>query len=123
MITYIIAVIIAVLIVITILHDISIFRLERNVDMLQTFIDVTMRQLKDYALGQKSNADQHTQDVGSVKNVENNGDIIVRSNLEPFRVDEPQTITIVKGHGRKQALEMVDMYHKLKTEQTEREGE
>ena len=36
----------------------------------------------------KSNANQRTQ---SVESVENNGDIIVRSNLEPFRVDEPQT--------------------------------
>ena len=33
----------------------------------------------------KSNADQRIQ---SVKSVENNGDIIVRSNLEPFRVTE-----------------------------------
>ena len=67
MIAYIIAVILAVLIVITILHDISIFRLARKVDMLQTFIDVTLRSLTDYALKQKSNADQHTQDVGSVE--------------------------------------------------------
>ena len=70
MITYIIAVILAVLIVITILHDISIFRLERRVDVLQTFIDVTLRRLEDYVLRQKSNADQRTQDVGSVGSVE-----------------------------------------------------
>ena len=36
----------------------------------------------------KSNANQHFQDVESVKSVENNGDIIVRSNLYPFRVVE-----------------------------------
>ena len=30
--------------------------------------------------------------------------------------DEPQTITMVKDHGRKQALEMIDLYHKLKDE-------
>lgn len=36
---------------------------------------------------------------------------------------EPQTITMVKDHGRKQALEMINLYHKLKDEQTEREGE
>lgn len=59
-----------VLVVITILHDISIFRLERKVDMLQTFIDVTLRRLEDYALGQKSNADQRTQDVESVERTE-----------------------------------------------------
>lgn len=85
MITYIIAVILAVLIVITILHDISIFRLERKVDMLQTFIDVTLRRLEDYVLRQKYNADQHIQHVESVGN---NDEIIVRSNLEPFRVTE-----------------------------------
>lgn len=40
----------------------------------------------------KSNANQRIQSVESVKSVENNGDIIVRSNLEPFRVaDTPQT--------------------------------
>ena len=66
----IIAVILAVLIVIAILHDISIFRLERKVDMLQTFIDVTLRRLEDYALGQKFNADQHTQDGGNVEQTE-----------------------------------------------------
>lgn len=43
----------------------------------------------------KSNANQRTQ---SVESVENNGDIIVRSNLEPFRVDEPQLE--VKGSKR-----------------------
>ena len=37
--------------------------------------------------------------------------------------DEPQTIVIVKDHGRKQVLEMINLYHKLKTERTEREGE
>lgn len=58
MITYIIAVILAVLIAITIMHDISIFRLERKVDMLQTFIDVTMRQLKNYALEQTEREDE-----------------------------------------------------------------
>ena len=36
----------------------------------------------------KSNADQRIQDVESVKNIENNGDIIVKSNLYPFRVVE-----------------------------------
>ena len=36
----------------------------------------------------KSNANQHFQDVESVKNIENNGDIIVKSNLYPFRVVE-----------------------------------
>lgn len=56
-----------VLVVITILHDISIFRLERKVDMLQTFIDVTLRQLQDYVLKETSNADQRTQDVESVE--------------------------------------------------------
>ena len=30
--------------------------------------------------------------------------------------DEPQMITMVKDHGRKQALEMIDLYHELKTE-------
>ena len=69
MITYIIAVILAVLIVITIMHDISIYRLGRKVDILQTFIDVTMRQLEKYALGQKANADQHIQRVEYVGNV------------------------------------------------------
>ena len=59
-----------VLIVITILHDISIFRLERKVDMLQTFIDVTLRKLEDYALGQKANADQRIQDVESVESMQ-----------------------------------------------------
>lgn len=42
----------------------------------------------------KSNASQRTQSVESVKSVENNGDIIVRSNLYPFReveADAPQT--------------------------------
>lgn len=29
---------------------------------------------------------------------------------------EPQTITMVKDHGRKQALEMINLYHELKTE-------
>ena len=39
----------------------------------------------------KSNASQRIQRVESVKSVETNGDIIVRSNLEPFRVaDTPQ---------------------------------
>lgn len=34
---------------------------------------------------------------------------------------EPQTITMVKDHGRKQALEMINLYHELKTEpQTKR---
>lgn len=34
---------------------------------------------------------------------------------------EPQTITMVKDHGRKQALELINLYHELKTEpQTER---
>lgn len=54
---FVIAVILAVLIVITILHDISIYRLGRKVDILQEFFDMTMRQLEDYVLGQKSNAD------------------------------------------------------------------
>ena len=36
---------------------------------------------------------------------------------------EPQTITMVKDHGRKQALEMIGLYHKLKDETQEREGE
>ena len=54
---FVIAVILAVLIVITILHDISIYRLGRNVDMLRTFIEVTIRGLEDYALRQKSNKD------------------------------------------------------------------
>lgn len=40
----------------------------------------------------KSNADQRIQSVESVESVGNNDDIIVRSNLEPFRVaDTPQT--------------------------------
>ena len=58
-----IAVIFAVLIVMTIMHDISIFRLERKVDMLRTFIDVTLRGLEDRVLEQKSNANQHSQSV------------------------------------------------------------
>ena len=41
----------------------------------------------------KSNANQRIQSVESIKSVENNGDIIVRSNLYPFRIadrkDEP----------------------------------
>ena len=53
-----IAVILAVLVVVTIMHDISILRLGRKVDMLQTFIDVTLRGLE-----QKSNANQHSQSV------------------------------------------------------------
>lgn len=32
------------------------------------------------------------------------------------RKTEPQTITMVKDHGRKQALEMINLYHELKTE-------
>ena len=32
------------------------------------------------------------------------------------RKTEPQTITMVKDHGRKQALEMIDLYHELKDE-------
>lgn len=43
--------------------------------------------------------------------------------LDEEAEDEPQTIVIVKDHGRKQALEKIDLYYKLKTEQTEREGE
>ena len=50
---FVIAVILAVLIVITIMHDISIYRLGRKVDILQEFFDVIMRQLKDYVLGRK----------------------------------------------------------------------
>ena len=53
-----IAVILAVLVVVTIMHDISISRLGRKVDILQTFIDVTLRGLK-----QKSNANKHSQSV------------------------------------------------------------
>ena len=68
--TYIIAAILAVLIMITIMHDVSIFHLERKVDMLQTFIDVTLRGLEAYVLEQKANVGQHTQDVGSVGSVE-----------------------------------------------------
>ncbi len=67
---FVIGAILAGLIVITILHDISICRLGCKVDMLQTFIDVTMRQLEDYALGQKSNADQHSQSVESVESMQ-----------------------------------------------------
>lgn len=67
---FVIAVILAVLIVITILHDISIYRLGRKVDILQTFIDVALRSLEDYVLGRKSNTDQHSQDVGSVEQTE-----------------------------------------------------
>ena len=45
-------------------------------------------------------------------------DINVRSK------DEPQMIIMVKDHGRKQALEMINLYHELKTEpQTERGSE
>lgn len=47
---FVIAVILAVLIVITIMHDISIYRLGRKVDILQTFIDTTLRQLEGYVL-------------------------------------------------------------------------
>lgn len=36
----------------------------------------------------KTNADQHAQHVGNVESVRNNDEIIVRSNLEPFRVME-----------------------------------
>ena len=32
------------------------------------------------------------------------------------RKDEPQTIIMVKDHGRKQALETIDLYHELKDE-------
>ena len=39
----------------------------------------------------QTNADQHTQRIESVKSVEDNGDIIVRSNLEPFRVTERES--------------------------------
>ena len=52
-----IAVILAVLIVITILHDISIYRLGRKVDILQTFIDTTLRGLQRYVLKEMSNGD------------------------------------------------------------------
>ena len=68
MIAYIIAVILAVLIAITILHDINIFRLERKVDVLQTFIDTTL-QLQIYVLEEMSNTDQHVQHVESVESV------------------------------------------------------
>ena len=44
--------------------------------------------------------------------------------IEALEQTEPQTITMVKDHGRKQALEMIGLYHKLKDEpQTERSGE
>ena len=36
--------------------------------------------------------------------------------IEALEQTEPQTITMVKDHGRKQALEMIDLYHKLKDE-------
>ena len=36
--------------------------------------------------------------------------------IEALEQTEPQTIVMVKDHGRKQALEMIDSYHKLKTE-------
>lgn len=68
MITYIIAVVLAVLVVITIMHDISICRLGRKVDVLQTFIDTTLRQLQGYVLKEMSNADQHVQRVEGVRN-------------------------------------------------------
>ncbi len=43
---------------------------------------------------------------------------------EADREIEPQTIVIVKDHGRKQALEMINLYHELKDEpQTERSEE
>ena len=54
---FVIAVILAVLIVITILHDISIYRLGRNVDMLRAFIEVTIRGLQRYVLKEMSKAD------------------------------------------------------------------
>ena len=38
--------------------------------------------------------------------------------IEALEQTEPQTITMVKNHGRKQALEMIDLYHKFKTEPT-----
>lgn len=60
---FVISVILAVLVVIVIMHDISIYRLGRKIDLLQMFNDATMRQLKEYALGLKSNADQHTPNV------------------------------------------------------------
>ena len=46
----------------------------------------------------KANAIQYIQRIESVESVRNNDDIIVRSNLEPFRVDEPQLE--VKGSER-----------------------
>lgn len=63
---FVIAVILAILIVITIMHDISIYRLNRKVDILQTFIDTTLRQLQGYVLKEMPNTDQHSQDVESV---------------------------------------------------------
>ena len=43
---FVIAIMLAVLTAITIIHDISIYRLGCKVDMLRTFIDVTLRRLE-----------------------------------------------------------------------------
>lgn len=71
----------------------------------------------------KSNATQCIQGVESVKSVENNGDIIVRSNLEPFRVaDTPQTLPkdIVQPCGNGNVMMSEDTYEELlQTEQTD----
>ena len=87
MIVYIIAVILAALIVITIMHDISIYRLGRKVDILQTFMDVTVRGLEAYVLGQKSNAEPQTEDTYAYD--EDCSTVSTSSILE--QVDEPQT--------------------------------
>ena len=43
------------------------------------------------------------------------------ANCKDAEQTEPQTIIMVKDHGRKQALEMMNLYHKLTDEpQTER---
>ena len=86
----IIAVILAVLIVITIMHDISIYRLGRKVDILQTFIDTALRQLQGYVLKKMSNADQRIQDVESVGAMQTETHDL-RTDIHECVSDTPQT--------------------------------
>ena len=86
----IIADILAVLIVITIMHDISIYRLGRKVDILQTFIGTTLRQLQGYVLKKMSNADQRIQDVQSVGAMQTETHDL-RTDIHECVSDTPQT--------------------------------
>ena len=98
---FVIAVILAVLIVITIMHDISIYRLGCKVDILQEFFDVIMRQLEDYVLGQKDTPQTErmkTHDYCDICNhkgcgtcIANNlDDYCVPSNYEPITQTETE---------------------------------